>query len=41
MWTLVTGGAKRLGAALCLALAQRGHSIVVHYNTSRRKRKRL
>lgn len=33
-WTLVTGGAKRLGAAICLALAQRGHNILVHYNTS-------
>jgi NAD(P)-dependent dehydrogenase (short-subunit alcohol dehydrogenase family) len=35
MWTLVTGGAKRLGAALCLALAEKGHSVVVHYNQSR------
>lgn len=34
MWTLVTGGAKRLGAALCLALAEKGYSIVVHYNRS-------
>lgn len=33
-WTLVTGGAKRLGANLCLALAKKGHSIVVHYNHS-------
>jgi NAD(P)-dependent dehydrogenase (short-subunit alcohol dehydrogenase family) len=32
MWTLVTGGAKRLGAALCLALAEKGRSVVVHYN---------
>lgn len=35
MWTLVTGGGKRLGAALCLELAEKGHSVVVHYNTSR------
>lgn len=35
MWTLVTGGAKRLGAELCLALAEQGHSVVVHYNQSR------
>lgn len=35
MWTLVTGGAKHLGAALCLSLAERGHSIAVHYNHSR------
>ncbi len=30
-WTLVTGGAKRLGAEICQALAQKGYSIVVHY----------
>src|SRR5438128_2701701 len=35
MWTLVTGGAKHLGANLCLALAEKGHSIVVHYRHSR------
>lgn len=35
-WTLVTGGAKNLGAALCLSLAEKGHSIVVHYNQSHR-----
>lgn len=33
-WTLVTGGAKRLGADICLKLAQEGHHIVVHYNHS-------
>jgi NAD(P)-dependent dehydrogenase (short-subunit alcohol dehydrogenase family) len=37
MWTLVTGGAKRLGAALCLALAEKGHSIVVHYRHSHKE----
>lgn len=37
MWTLVTGGAKRLGAALCLDLAEKGHSIVVHYNQSQKE----
>lgn len=37
MWTLVTGGAKRLGAALCLALAEQGHSVVVHYNRSQKE----
>lgn len=31
---LVTGGAKRIGRALCLALAEQGCAIVVHYNTS-------
>lgn len=34
MWTLVTGGAKRLGADLCVALADAGFSVVVHYNHS-------
>ncbi len=34
-WTLVTGGAKRLGAAICRELAKNGHSVVVHYNTSK------
>lgn len=33
-WTLVTGGAKSLGAAICRTLALHGHDIVVHYNTS-------
>lgn len=33
-WILVTGGAKRLGAAICAALAEKGYSVVVHYNTS-------
>src|ERR1700733_153737 len=33
-WTLVTGGAKRLGKEICLTLARRGHSVVIHYNTS-------
>lgn len=36
-WTLVTGGAKRLGAHICRALAQEGHSIIVHYNTSKQE----
>lgn len=37
MWTLVTGGAKRLGAALCLSLAEKGRSIAVHYNQSEKE----
>lgn len=32
---LVTGSAKRLGAALALGLAKDGHRIAVHYRTSR------
>ncbi|MDJ0763812.1 MAG: SDR family oxidoreductase [Myxococcota bacterium] len=31
---LVTGGAKRIGRAICLGLAQSGANVVVHYNTS-------
>jgi len=33
-WTLVTGGAKRVGAGICKALAKRHYDIVIHYNTS-------
>ncbi len=31
---LVTGGAKRIGAAICLHLAEKGHSVAVHHNSS-------
>lgn len=31
---LVTGGAQRLGREICLALADRGHSLVIHYRNS-------
>lgn len=34
MWTLVTGGSKNLGAALCLALAKQGRAIAIHYHHS-------
>ena len=37
MWILVTGGAKRLGAAICLALAEKGYSIAVHYRHSEKE----
>ena len=33
-WTLVTGGAKGLGAEICRHLARRGHNLVIHYNRS-------
>ncbi len=33
-WTLVTGGATRLGAEICQTLAKSGHNILVHYRTS-------
>ncbi len=31
---LVTGGAKRIGRDICLALARAGYDVAVHYNTS-------
>ncbi len=31
---LVTGGAKRIGAAIALELAQHGYDVVIHYNSS-------
>ena len=31
---LVTGGAKRLGRAICLALADAGFDLAIHYNSS-------
>jgi hypothetical protein len=31
---LVTGGAKRIGAEICRALASNGHSIIIHYRNS-------
>lgn len=34
-WTLVTGGAKGLGAEICQALAAGGMPVLVHYHTSR------
>ena len=34
MTALITGGAKRLGRAMALYLAGRGHSIAIHYNSS-------
>lgn len=33
-WTLVTGGAKNLGAAICIELARQGHAVVVQYKNS-------
>jgi NAD(P)-dependent dehydrogenase (short-subunit alcohol dehydrogenase family) len=32
--SLVTGGAQRLGREICLALASRGDSVVIHYRGS-------
>ncbi|MBA3602489.1 MAG: SDR family oxidoreductase [Parachlamydiaceae bacterium] len=33
-WTLVTGGAKGLGAEICKTLARQGHNILIHYRSS-------
>ena len=38
---LVTGGAKRIGAAICLHLAQKGHSVAVHHNSSAKDAEQL
>jgi NAD(P)-dependent dehydrogenase (short-subunit alcohol dehydrogenase family) len=32
---LVTGGARRVGRAICLQLAARGYGLLIHYRTSR------
>jgi pteridine reductase len=34
---LVTGGAQRIGRAICLMLAERGYNIALHYNQSRKE----
>ncbi len=33
-WVLITGGAARLGKALCLAFADAGWNVVLHYRHS-------
>jgi pteridine reductase len=38
---LVTGGAKRLGRAVCLALAEQGADIVIHYHSSEKEADKL
>lgn len=40
-WTLVTGGAKGLGAEISRKLVQEGHKVVVHYRTSRKDAEEL
>ncbi|MEI8366317.1 MAG: SDR family NAD(P)-dependent oxidoreductase [Parachlamydiaceae bacterium] len=40
-WTLVTGGAKGLGAEICQALAAEGRSVLVHYHTSQPEADRI
>lgn len=40
-WTLVTGGAKRLGAEICTVLAEEKHNILVHYLSSAHEAKEV
>lgn len=40
-WTLVTGGAKRLGAEICVSLAAKGFPILVHYNKSEKEARQV
>jgi pteridine reductase len=38
---LITGGAKRLGAAIAMHLAKMGYDIIIHYNNSLREAQNL
>lgn len=40
-WTLVTGGAKGLGKAICMRLASCGHHVVVHYRHSEQEAQQI
>lgn len=40
-WTLVTGGAKGLGAAICRRLAAASYPVVIHYNRSGEEAQKL
>ncbi len=40
-WTLVTGGAKRLGAAIVRTLANEGRNCVIHYRNSKTEAEQL
>jgi len=38
---LITGGAKRIGKAIAIGLAQQGYDIIIHYNNSESEAKNL
>lgn len=40
-WTLITGGAIRLGAEIARELSKAGHNIVIHYNRNREAAQKL
>jgi NAD(P)-dependent dehydrogenase (short-subunit alcohol dehydrogenase family) len=40
-WTLVTGGARRLGAEICTTLAEKGHPVLIHFNQSEAEAEQL
>lgn len=40
-WTLVTGSAIRLGREIVIELSKRGHSVIIHYNTSEQEAEQL
>lgn len=40
-WVLVTGGAKGLGATICLELAKAGYAIAIHYRSSKKAAEEL
>lgn len=40
-WTLITGGAKGIGAGICKGLAQRGYHPLIHYNTGKTEAEKL
>ena len=35
--TLVTGGSKRIGKAICKKLASKDNNVIIHYNKSRKE----
>lgn len=40
-WTLITGGAIRLGAEIAKELAKAGHKVVIHYNHNKEAAEKL